>query len=85
VRRKRAVFYNALGYAVELGLLDSNPIDRIQWKAPEVAQAVDRRVVATPTQVAALLDGQDLRRTVIRRESYPGSNPGPATSSEIGP
>jgi hypothetical protein len=37
VRRKRAVFYNALGYAVELGLLDANPIDRVQWKAPEVA------------------------------------------------
>ena len=33
-------FYNALGYAVELGLLDANPIDRVQWKAPEVAQAV---------------------------------------------
>jgi integrase len=31
------VFYNALGYAVELGLLDANPIDRVQWKAPEVA------------------------------------------------
>jgi hypothetical protein len=30
-RRKRSVFYNALGYAVELGRLASNPIDRIQW------------------------------------------------------
>ena len=34
-RRKRSVFYNAVGYAVEQGLLDANPIDRIQWKAPE--------------------------------------------------
>ena len=25
---------NALGYAVELGRLASNPIDRIQWTAP---------------------------------------------------
>jgi hypothetical protein len=33
-RRKRSVFYNALGYAVELGLLGSNPVDRIQWTAP---------------------------------------------------
>jgi integrase len=57
VQRKRAVFYNALGYAVERGLLDGNPIDRVQWTAPEVAQAIDRRVVANPTQVAALLDG----------------------------
>ena len=40
-RRKRSVFYNALGYAVELGRLPSNPVDRIQWTAPAVA--ADRR------------------------------------------
>ncbi|MFG2038124.1 tyrosine-type recombinase/integrase [Dactylosporangium sp. NPDC048998] len=56
VQRKRTTFYNALGYAVELGHLDSNPIDRIQWTKPEIAQAIDRRVVANPDQVAALLD-----------------------------
>lgn len=56
VQRKRAVFYNALGYAVECGLLDFNPIDRVQWTAPEIAQAIDRRVVANPEQVASLLD-----------------------------
>ncbi len=55
-RRKRAVLYNALGYAVELGLLSSNPVDRVQWKAPEVASTVDRRVVANPGQVRALLE-----------------------------
>src|SRR5439155_12549578 len=32
------------------------PVDRVQWTAPEVAQAIDRRVVANPVQVAALLD-----------------------------
>lgn len=53
--RKRAVFYNALGYAVELGLLDSNPIDRIQWTSPEVATTVDRRVVINPKQAGALI------------------------------
>ncbi|MFY1654048.1 tyrosine-type recombinase/integrase [Solwaraspora sp. WMMB762] len=56
VQRKRATFYNALGYAVELELLDANPVDRVQWKAPEVAQSIDRRVVANPAQVAALLE-----------------------------
>jgi integrase len=56
VRRKRAVFYNALAYAVECDLLDSNPIDRIRWKAPEVAETVDRRVVANPQQVAILIE-----------------------------
>jgi len=29
-RRKRSVFYNALGYAVELGLLGSKPASRAQ-------------------------------------------------------
>jgi hypothetical protein len=41
--RKRAVFYNALGYAVERKVLPTNPIDQIQWSAPEVAETVDRR------------------------------------------
>jgi hypothetical protein len=36
------VFRNAVSYAVELRLLDANPVDRIQWKAPAVAQTVDR-------------------------------------------
>lgn len=55
VYRKRAVFYNALGLAVERRLLPANPVDQVQWSAPEVAQAVDRRVVASPEQVRALL------------------------------
>jgi integrase len=54
-RRKRSVFYNALGYAVELGRLGSNPVDRIQWTAPAVAQSVDRRVVVSPAQARTLL------------------------------
>jgi integrase len=55
-RRKRSVFYNALGYAVELGRLGSNPVDRIQWTAPAVAASVDRRVVVSPAQAGTLLD-----------------------------
>jgi integrase len=55
VQRKRAVLYNALGYAVERGLLDYNPIDRVQWKAPAAAEQVDRRVVANTAQVERLL------------------------------
>jgi hypothetical protein len=54
-RRKRSVFYNALGYAVEPKLLGSNPVDRIQWTAPAVAQSVDRRVVVSPAQAGMLL------------------------------
>jgi integrase len=54
-RRKRSVFYNALGYAVEQGHLASNPVDRIQWTTPAVAQSVDRRVVVSPAQARELL------------------------------
>jgi hypothetical protein len=54
-RRKRSVFYNALGYAVEQGHLTANPIDRIQRTTPAVAQSVDRRVVVRPAQARELL------------------------------
>ncbi|MDN3356113.1 tyrosine-type recombinase/integrase [Actinomadura sp. DC4] len=55
VSRKRAIFYNVLQYAVELEELDSNPIDRINWKPIEVAEAVDPRVVINPVQARELL------------------------------
>ena len=35
ITRKRAAFHGALGYAVEAGLLESNPADRISWRAPK--------------------------------------------------
>jgi integrase len=56
-RRKRAIFYNALEYAIELGVLEHNPIDRLRVKSrrKRVAQTVDRRVVANPLQVRSLL------------------------------
>jgi hypothetical protein len=54
-RRKRSVFYNAFGYGVEQGHLAANPVDRIQWTTPAVAQTVDRRVVVSPAQARTLL------------------------------
>jgi integrase len=54
-RRKRAVFANALGYAVERRLLPASPLGQIQWKASEVAETVDRRSVANPVQARRLL------------------------------
>jgi integrase len=56
VARKRAVFYNALEYAVELGLLNGNPIDRVKWRTPKTVEVVDKRVVVNAKQAAALLD-----------------------------
>ena len=55
VARKRAVFYGALAYAVELRLLDANPIDYVRWKLPPTDDTVDRRVVINHTQARALL------------------------------
>ena len=55
VRRKRSAFYSALQHAVELELIESNPLDRISWKAPAATGAVDRRVVVNPSQARALL------------------------------
>ena len=58
-RRRRRTFYAALKYAVREKLLPANPLDGAddpEWKAPEVADAVDRRRVANPAQMRQLLD-----------------------------
>ncbi|GGV10752.1 hypothetical protein GCM10010182_33590 [Actinomadura cremea] len=53
--RKRAVLYNAFGYAVELKEVGSNPIDGIKWTPPQVAEEVDPRVVIGPRQMGECL------------------------------
>jgi integrase len=58
-RRRRRTFYGALKYAVREKHLSANPLDGAEdpeWKAPEVADAVDRRRVANPAQMRALLE-----------------------------
>jgi integrase len=55
IARKRAVFYGVLNYAVELDILPANPIGKVTWKASEVAEEINRRVVARPQQVRELL------------------------------
>jgi integrase len=56
-RRKRAVFYNVLDMAAtgKRRPLSRNPLDTMKWKPPEVAEKVDRRVVANPRQVGECL------------------------------
>jgi hypothetical protein len=54
-RRKRAVFHHALEYAVELGELSANPLERINWKPAKVTGEIDRRVVVNPRQARELL------------------------------
>lgn len=55
IARKRAVFYAALRYAVDLGHLESHPLDRVRWTAPKVAEAVDRRAVVDHERARKLL------------------------------
>jgi hypothetical protein len=56
VARKRAVFCNVLKYAVnERKLLDTNPVDQIDWKTPEKVQQIDWSVVVNPVQARQLL------------------------------
>ncbi|MFJ4120065.1 tyrosine-type recombinase/integrase [[Kitasatospora] papulosa] len=57
IRRKRAIFHNALGYAVDAGHLPQNPLPQVQWKAPEqVEEELDPATVPHPRQALALLD-----------------------------
>jgi integrase len=55
IARKRAVFHDALGFAVEAGLLSANPASQVRWKAPPVVTAVIPQMVASPAQVRAIL------------------------------
>lgn len=57
IRRKRAIFHNALGYAVDAGRLTGNPLPQVQWKAPEqVEEELDPASVPDPQTALALLD-----------------------------
>src|SRR5680860_1260989 len=55
VARKRAVFYGALRYAVELDHLPSHPMDRVSWTTPKADDEIDQRVVINPQQAVGLL------------------------------
>jgi integrase len=67
VARKRAVFYSALSYAVEVGLLVANPIDRVAWRAPRAVETIDRRVVVNQRQARTLLTAVAVQPGVARR------------------
>jgi hypothetical protein len=74
VARKRAIFYGALRYAVELGRLQSHPIDHVQWRAPRRTDELDRRVVINPTQAVRLL-------AAVRKMIRPWRRSSPACTS----
>jgi hypothetical protein len=57
IHRKRAVFHQALGFAVEADLLSENPLHRLQWTPPEqVEDELDPECVPGPELARVLLD-----------------------------
>ncbi|MGW6603588.1 tyrosine-type recombinase/integrase [Streptomyces sp. NPDC055036] len=56
IARKRAIFHQALGYAVDAELLTENPMPALRWKAPErVEEEVDPECVPDPELSEELL------------------------------
>lgn len=53
--RKRKILTTAVGYAIELQLLDTNPIPAMRWTPPKVVHQVDTRRVVNPVQFRTLL------------------------------
>ncbi|WP_030452042.1 tyrosine-type recombinase/integrase [Herbidospora cretacea] len=56
VRKHRLIVSNALDYAVELKLLDGNPLKTLNWKPPKSTYEVDRASVINHAQARRLLD-----------------------------
>ncbi len=67
VGRKRAVFHNALEYAVERSLLSQNPLLGLRIKTNKTVEAVDKRVVVNHHQAKALLHAVGEQGTTGRR------------------
>ena len=76
--RKRAIFYNALEYAVEIGHLPANPISSIKWRAPKLTEAVNPRVVINHAQACALPDGVRRQRSGPALVAFFGVQPSTA-------
>lgn len=55
-RNKMKGLSGAIRYAIELGHLNANPLDRITKSAPRKATTIDRRVVVNPVQARKLIE-----------------------------
>ncbi len=56
VRRRRTTLNAVLRAAVRRGLLDSNPMERVEWKAPGRPLEVDVALVPGPDDIAAVVE-----------------------------
>jgi hypothetical protein len=61
ISRRRKILNAAAEYAVELKLLDSDPVPALKWKAPKPVQVVDPRCVPNPVQARTLLAGCEIK------------------------
>ena len=55
-RKHRVILSNAMTYAMEMKLLDRNPVAELKWKLPATSVQVDRNAVVNPEQAFALLE-----------------------------
>jgi integrase len=53
--RRRKILHAALEHAVQLELLDKNPMPALKWTPPKTTHGIDRRRVANPTRVRTLI------------------------------
>jgi integrase len=67
VYRKRAVFYNVLEYAVELKLIDANPLEKIKKRAPKTAETVNPAVLPDRRRAESLFTAVGERRDSGKR------------------
>ena len=74
-REDCSVLWNALDYAVELGLIETNPLAGVKWTAmPKGKRKVDRRAVPNPIQARTLLAAvREVPRSGPRLVAYFGA------------
>lgn len=68
-RRRRNTLATVLRSAVRRGLLDSNPLDRVEWRTPARSLAIDVSTVPAPVDVVSIVDHVGALRTDGRRYS----------------
>lgn len=68
-RRRRGVFGAVLRAAVRRQLLTTNPMDRVEWRAPASTMAIDVATVPAPAAVEAIVDHVALLRDEAARYS----------------
>lgn len=71
--RRRKIFTSTMGYAVELKLLEANPVPALKWTPPKTSHVVDKRRVPNPVQARTILNAvHDQQRSGPRLVAFFG-------------